>query len=145
MAGGDCMTRASEPYTSKDTSALKERTTYATDNPDVQNTMKQRSKLARARSLASLLYNARVATYLTSAGGVRAVLLMLGAYRQSICTSPFAAVAFRCLGAMVDGGPFTHCHIVVLYLKFFYVVRKCGSGVVGMMTRSAEGYLFFAV
>ncbi len=71
-----------------------------------------------------LLYQAWVVAYLSSTGTVRAILLMLGADWRSICTFPLAAIAFRYLWAVVNGGLFTHRHIVVISLR---VVRKRGS------------------
>lgn len=82
-------------------------------------------RLARARSSAPLVYKAWVAAYLTDTGDVRAIFLMLGADWHSIRACPLAAVAFRCLGAVVDGGPFTHSHLVIC--KMFRVGRKCGG------------------
>lgn len=71
-----------------------------------------------------LLYQAWVVAYLSSTGTVRAIFLMLGADWHSICTFPLAAITFRCLWAVVDGGLFIHRHIVVVFLR---VVRTRGS------------------
>lgn len=63
---------------------------------------------ARTRSPAPLVDEARVPAHPPGPGHVRAVLLVLGADRRPVRAGAPAAVAFRRLGAVVDGGALAH-------------------------------------